>query len=88
MMEHIEQLHGEPFWQRFLNNELGRCSEYVLYIRYSLYYHPHRTMLRALPYVDVGNCSYTDEHVWYVSCHWHLTKQGVGVYNSFTDRHR
>lgn len=72
LMEYVEAMHHQPFWKKFLDPESGLCSEYELYVRYSLFRFPHRTLLRLLPYSDVGNCSYVDEYVWYISCHWHL----------------
>jgi hypothetical protein len=82
MLEFIEFTTNLTFWKAFIEQgdaKKNRASEYELYARYSLYRYPERTFMRLLPYFDVGNCSYTDEYVYYTSCHDHLIDLNVTV---------
>ncbi len=80
MIEYVESTRDFMFWRVLLNQNAmneKRMSEYELYIRYSAFRFPDRTLLRLLPYYDVGNCTYTDGFVYYVSCHKHLTQLNI-----------
>ena len=70
LMYYIEATHNQQFWYVFANS--GRCSEYELYVRYSLYFYPKRTQIRDLKYKDTGNCDYDATEIDYISCHFHL----------------
>ena len=75
MMEDVETFHQQIFWYVFMHS--GKCSEYELYVRYSLWKYPTRTRIRNLNFINTGNCSFESNGQGpydYVSCHSHMKK--------------